>query len=138
MEARTERFADEALGGVWVTHTRLSPSKHEEHEPHAPSPGPAADNIRAIIELERRAMAASSWSARVSDAISRFAGTLWFVLCHLAAFSGWAMWSALGREHLRFDPYPRTSSSSTSILQGHYSDRRAMIGSTRVARRAGT
>jgi uncharacterized membrane protein len=67
---------------------------------------PASHNIRAIIELERKALAASSWSARVSDAISRFAGSLWFVLCHLAAFTFWAGWNALAPRALRFDPYP--------------------------------
>ena len=72
--------------------------------PEAPSP--TADNVRAIIDLERKALTASSWSARVSDAISRFAGSLWFVLCHLAVFVAWALWNATAPEHLRFDPYP--------------------------------
>ena len=67
---------------------------------------PATANIRAIVELERKALAASSWSERVSDAISAFAGSLWFVLCHLVAFTGWAGWNALAPSHLRFDPYP--------------------------------
>src|SRR3954469_9904232 len=67
---------------------------------------PTGDNIRAIIALERQALAASSWSARVSDAISRFAGSLWFVLCHLTVFAAWALWNAIAPESLRFDPYP--------------------------------
>jgi uncharacterized membrane protein len=67
---------------------------------------PAAENIQAIIDLERQALAASSWSTRVSDAISRFAGSLWFVLCHLTAFTAWALWNALAPPPRRFDPYP--------------------------------
>jgi uncharacterized membrane protein len=67
---------------------------------------PAERNIRTIIDLERKALAASSWSARVSDAIGRFAGSLWFVLCHLTAFTAWAAWNALAAPWLRFDPYP--------------------------------
>jgi uncharacterized membrane protein len=67
---------------------------------------PAADNIRAIIDLERKALATSSRSARVSDAVSRFAGSLRFVLCHLTAFVAWALWNALAPEGVRFDPYP--------------------------------
>jgi hypothetical protein len=43
-----------------------------------PDTNPAAQNIRAIIELERQALARGSWASRVSDAITRFAGTLWF------------------------------------------------------------
>src|SRR5215207_8348748 len=67
---------------------------------------PAASNIEAIIDLERKALAASRWSARVSDTISRFAGSLWFVLCHLTAFTAWALWNAMAPVGLRFDPYP--------------------------------
>ena len=67
---------------------------------------PTTANIRAIIELERQALAATTWSARVSDAISRFAGSLWFVLCHVALFAGWALWNAIAPGPLRFDPYP--------------------------------
>jgi uncharacterized membrane protein len=74
--------------------------------PHPQDANPTADNIRAIIDIERKAVAASSWSARVSDAISRFAGSLWFVLCHLTAFAAWAIWNATAPENLRFDPYP--------------------------------
>src|SRR3954465_824324 len=74
--------------------------------PHPQDANPTADNIRAIIDIERKAVAASSWSARVSDAISRFAGSLWFVLCHLTVFAAWALWNATAPEGLRFDPYP--------------------------------
>jgi uncharacterized membrane protein len=67
---------------------------------------PTAANIRAIIDLERKALTASSWSARISDAVTRFAGSLWFVLCHLTVFVAWAVWNATAPKHLRFDPYP--------------------------------
>jgi uncharacterized membrane protein len=74
--------------------------------PDTPAGSPTAENIRAIIGLERQALASSSWSGRVSDAISRFAGSLWFVLCHLAVFTAWAIWNATAPQQLRFDPYP--------------------------------
>lgn len=67
---------------------------------------PAADNIRAIVELERRATASKSWSERIGDRISAFAGSLMFVICHVAGFAGWALWNALAPPDLRFDPYP--------------------------------
>jgi uncharacterized membrane protein len=70
------------------------------------STSPAADNIRAIVDLERKALAATHWSDRISDAISAFAGSLWFVLCHVVLFTGWASWNALAPPSLRFDPYP--------------------------------
>ena len=65
-----------------------------------------ADNIRAIVELERRAAGEASWSERISDRISRFAGSLTFVAIHVVAFLAWAGWNALAPEGLRFDPYP--------------------------------
>jgi len=71
-----------------------------------PPSDPAKDNIRAIIDLERQAQARARWPDRISDAISAFAGSLWFVLVHLAAFTGWALWNALAPVTLRFDPYP--------------------------------
>jgi uncharacterized membrane protein len=72
----------------------------------APPGNPAADNIRAIVDLERKALADSHWSDRISDAISAFAGSLWFVLFHVILFTAWAAWNALAPSKLRFDPYP--------------------------------
>jgi uncharacterized membrane protein len=69
-------------------------------------PHPAVENIRAIVELERKAVEASHWSDRVSDRISAFAGSLWFVLCHVLLFACWAFWNRLAPPDLRFDPYP--------------------------------
>jgi len=69
-------------------------------------PSPAEDNIRTIVELERKALATAHWSDRLSDAIGAFAGSLWFVLCHVFVFTGWATWNALAAPALRFDPYP--------------------------------
>jgi len=67
---------------------------------------PAEANIQAIVDLERKALAASRWSDRVSDTISGFAGSLWFVLCHVVLFTAWAAWNAFASPELRFDPYP--------------------------------
>jgi uncharacterized membrane protein len=69
-------------------------------------PSLITENISAILDLERKSLASSSWSARVSDTITRFAGTLWFVACHLVLFGGWALWNAMAPGPLRFDPYP--------------------------------
>jgi len=67
---------------------------------------PAEKNIQAIVDIERKALAAARWSDRVSDAISGFAGSLWFVLCHVVLFTGWAAWNGFASPALRFDPYP--------------------------------
>ena len=67
---------------------------------------PAADNIRAIVELERKALASTHWTDRISDVVSGFAGSLRFVLFQVALFTAWSAWNALASPHLRFDPYP--------------------------------
>ncbi len=69
-------------------------------------PDPARDNIRAIVELERRSRRERTWSVRASDRISRFVGSLTFVLVHVAGFALWAVWNAAAAPALRFDPYP--------------------------------
>jgi uncharacterized membrane protein len=69
-------------------------------------PNPAEDNIRTIVELERKALATAHWSDRLGDTIGAFAGSLRFVLCHIVVFTGWAAWNALASPRLRFDPYP--------------------------------
>lgn len=71
-----------------------------------PTSSPAQDNIRSIVEIERRATRSKTTSERVSDAISKFAGSLTFVVVHLLWFTALALWNALAPERLRFDPYP--------------------------------
>jgi uncharacterized membrane protein len=71
-----------------------------------PTSDPAADNVRAIVELERGAATEKTWSDRISDRIARFAGSLWFVLLHLAAFAAWSGWNTLAPVQWQFDPYP--------------------------------
>jgi uncharacterized membrane protein len=71
-----------------------------------PTLDPTADNIRTIVELERSAAIEKTWSERVSDRIARFAGSLSFVLVHLAAFLAWSTWNALAPIEWQFDPYP--------------------------------
>ena len=67
---------------------------------------PAADNIRAIVELERQALRDTTWADRIGDRITAVVGSLVFVVCHVLMFVVWATWNGIGPAHLRFDPYP--------------------------------
>ena len=67
---------------------------------------PAADNIRAIVELEAQANASKTRSEWISDRISGFVGTLTFVVWHTIALIAWMVWNAVAAPALRFDPYP--------------------------------
>jgi uncharacterized membrane protein len=67
---------------------------------------PAADNIRAIVELERQAQGESSRGERIGDAISRFVGSMSFVSVHTLAIIAWSAWNLFAPAPNRFDPYP--------------------------------
>ena len=67
---------------------------------------PAAANIRAIVDLERSSGRDTSLADRLSDRISRIAGSLGFVLFHVGTFVSWAAWNTLAAPRWRFDPYP--------------------------------
>src|SRR5688500_3670809 len=67
---------------------------------------PTTDNIRIVAELERRLARQRTWSERVSDRITAVAGSLSFVIAHILAIGGWAIWNSAAPAGLRFDPYP--------------------------------
>src|SRR5438105_337854 len=69
------------------------------------SPGahPVARNIDAIAALERQALEERTHVDRLTDAITRIAGSRPFVVAHGVWFTAWI---ALNSTHLAFDPYP--------------------------------
>lgn len=75
--------------------------------PEAHPPQTALSNIEAIVRLEEEAEAARSLAHRISEAIGGFAGTLSFVVVHLAVL---ALWIVVNLGLLPgvpvFDPYP--------------------------------
>ncbi len=74
----------------------------EGNEPQA-----AIRNIEAVIRLEQEAAQRRSLADRVADLIAGFAGTVVFVLLHLAWFIAWAsINTGLIPILPAFDPYP--------------------------------
>ena len=67
---------------------------------------PTTENIRIVAELERRLARQRTWSERVSDRITAVAGSLAFVIAHILAIGGWAIWNSAAPAGVRFDPYP--------------------------------
>ena len=67
----------------------------------------ARENIQAIVNLEERLEQEIPASGRIADAISGFAGSLGFVVLHLAWFAGWiAINLGLIGIVAPFDPFP--------------------------------
>src|SRR5438105_3754498 len=70
-------------------------------------PEPVWKNITSIAQLEQRLAERRTGMDRISDAITRFVGSLGFILAHVVLFATWVLLNAgvvLGER--AFDPYP--------------------------------
>jgi uncharacterized membrane protein len=67
---------------------------------------PTHRNIRTICELEKKALAHRSLSARIGDLIATHAGRMWFIFLHLVWFAGWMAMNMRNHGHAAFDPFP--------------------------------
>jgi uncharacterized membrane protein len=61
------------------------------------------ENVRAVADLERKAVHERSPMERFTDAVTQTAGSLTFIVAHIALFYGWVL---LNRSSWSFDPYP--------------------------------
>jgi len=67
-------------------------------------PHPIVRNIEAVAELERDAILRRTPLERLTDAITRTAGSVSFIVIHVLIFSAWFWINAAGSRPL--DPYP--------------------------------
>ena len=63
-------------------------------------------NIQEICEMEKKALAHRSLSARIGDIIATHAGRMWFILVHGAWFGIWITINLKPRGVWTFDPFP--------------------------------
>ena len=63
-------------------------------------------NIRTICELEKKALARRSLSARIGDIIATQAGKMWFIVVHLIWFAIWIGINLGPSGRTPFDPFP--------------------------------
>jgi uncharacterized membrane protein len=70
-------------------------------------PAPVRENITTIAQLEHKLQRRRSRLDRISDGISRFAGSVGFIVAHIITFAFWIFlntpWAPGNRA---FDPYP--------------------------------
>ncbi len=69
-------------------------------------PAPALKNVRTIADIEAKAEAERSAIDRLSDRVSEFAGSTWFLVFHVIWFSLWVAVNTLTGKAI--DPYPFT------------------------------
>lgn len=66
----------------------------------------AKHNVSRIARLVRDQQETATRSERISGAISRFVGSLWFVTVHVLVLGAWAVWNVTAPAAWRFDPFP--------------------------------
>jgi uncharacterized membrane protein len=82
---------------------------------------PAALHPAVLAEAERRA---GSVQLRVADAITAFAGSMWFVYLHIVLFAAWMLW---------FEPSPWPTLTLIVSLEAIFLSTFVMIGQNRQA-----
>jgi uncharacterized membrane protein len=97
----------------------------------------AAGNIRAVVELEREALARRSRAERLSDAIIRALGSSAFLIVHVLWFAFWLL-AGIGRiPGLQpFDPFPFAFLTMVVSLEAIFLAIFVLISQNRMARLA--
>jgi|SRR5918995_3754676 uncharacterized membrane protein len=95
------------------------------------------DNIRAVVELERAALANRTRSERLSDAIIRSLGTSAFLILHVLWFSFWLL-AGSGRivGLPAFDPFPFAFLTMVVSLEAIFLAIFVLISQNRMSRLA--
>lgn len=70
------------------------------------APSPVVRNVQAIADMEAAASAERKPLDRLSDRVSDFAGSSWFLVIHVVWFAGWILVNTLAARPI--DPYPFT------------------------------
>ena len=78
---------------------------------------PAEENIRAIARVEQAALAARSAAARISDAITTWAGSGASIVLHVIWFGGWLVFNTGLVARQPFDPFPFSLLTSIVSLE---------------------
>jgi uncharacterized membrane protein len=70
------------------------------------TPSPVVRNVQTIADMEAAASAERKPLDRLSDRVSDFAGSSWFLVIHVVWFAGWILMNTLAGRPI--DPYPFT------------------------------
>lgn len=93
-------------------------------------------NIRAICAIERGVQRDRSLPVRVSDAITRFAGTTLCLAIHALWFGGWILWNSGLLPFGVFDQFPFSFMTLVVSLEAIFLSLFIMISQSRMQRQA--
>jgi uncharacterized membrane protein len=94
---------------------------------------PTVQNVRAIAELERQMVHERSPLQRITDTITRLAGSGVFLALHAAWFTSWIV---LNRGPHPFDPYPFSFLTMTVSLEAIFLTGIVLMSQNRMTRQA--
>jgi len=115
----------------------LTQEQHESEEDNAAnSTSKAAKrNVKVIAQLENTALDERSLMSRISDAITRFAGSGIFVVFHVAWFTFWLVMNTGEIAGVKpFDPFPFTFLTMIVSLEAIFLAIFVLISQNRMAR----
>ncbi len=93
-------------------------------------------NIEALARERALAEDRRPWTDRVADAITRFTGSMTFVLLHLVIYGGWIVINT-GKVGLRpFDPFPFVMLAMIASVEAIFLSTFVLISQNRQARLA--
>jgi uncharacterized membrane protein len=86
--------------------------------------------------MEREVLEARSLAARLSDSITRFAGTTTCLLIHVCWFGGWILWNVNPLGLPDFDPFPFSFMTLVVSLEAIFLSLFIMMSQNRMQRQA--
>jgi uncharacterized membrane protein len=103
----------------------------------APASKVVLQNIRAVCELEQRALDQRSLGERIGDGVSRHAGRAWFIVFHFFWFAAWIILNAGFVPAVpKFDPYPYPFLTFAVSLEAIFLSLFILMSQNRAARQA--
>ena len=98
------------------------------------SPPPALKNVQTIADIEAKTEAERSSVDRLSDRVSEFAGSAWFLVFHVIWFSVWVAANTLTAKAI--DPYPFTFLTFLVSLEAIFLTSFVLISQNHMERQA--
>jgi uncharacterized membrane protein len=101
-------------------------------------PGLAKANIDTIMQIEQAYLRQRSGAGRLGEAVSRFAGSMYFFVAHIVGFAGWIVGNmGVIPGIFPIDPYPFSFLALIVALEAIFLSTFVLMTQNRQARQAG-
>jgi uncharacterized membrane protein len=91
-------------------------------------------NVRALVKVRKVIDSQRSLNERIADAITAFAGTMWFAYVHALVFGSWILFnSGLVRRFHPFDPFPFVMLAMIASVEAIFLSTFVLVSQNRAA-----